>query len=109
MSGATIHNGGIVIPAPGVETESASPELLKRLERPGNQWGGLEDIDPDQLAATMAFVVAEAFDESPRPLPIQVVNRLLQLKTAKGHKLLWTRFDMMQLFGLYAKRQGAGR
>lgn len=85
--GIHIHNGEVMGAAP--------PSTPKPLPPP--------DLNPDALAAQMAREIAQAFAEEPRPLPIQVVNRLLQLKTPGGHKLLWTRFDLFKLYGLYTK------
>ncbi len=89
MTEVRIHNGEIV-------GQEAAPERPKAAAPPS-------DLNPDALAALIAREIAQAFAEEPRPLPIQVVNRLLQLKSPGGHKVLWTRFDLFKLYGLYTK------
>ncbi len=103
-----IHNGVIVNDVPGVKTEplptfaSASP--IKR-EVPQS----VEDVDPEQLAGLMAAVISAAMDETPKPSPMEIVTRLLMLQTERGHKVVWTRFDINQLFALWTNKLDRNR
>ncbi len=94
-----IHNGEILDPVPGVYTEAA-PALPIGRQTPQ----GLQDNDPDELAAAMAKCLADALVESPVPSPMELVNRLLRLQSPRGHKIVWTRFDINQLFALYSNK-----
>lgn len=97
-----IHNGQIISEVPGVITEQLpSVALLSPAKAIPAM---VEDIEPEVLAGLMARVISEAFDETPAPSPMEVVNRLLQLKTDRGHKVVWTRFDVNQLFAIWSNK-----
>lgn len=95
MTEVQIHNGEVV-----------NPEVLAAKTTIGGPPTPLEDIDPDQLAQAMVNCVA-AVQGQPGATPRDVVNSLLQLRTTRGHKAVWTRFDVLQLFALHAKQAGA--
>lgn len=100
-----IHNGVIIDEIPGVHTDLPParhiPETTPiRREVPTS----VEDIEPEALASLMAGTISEALLESLQPSPMEIVNRLLRLKTARGHKAVWTRFDVNQLFALWTNK-----
>ena len=103
-----IHNGQILDPVPGVKTEqlplfAETPPTHREVPQT------VQDIDPNQLAGIMALTISEALEETPVPPPMEIVNRLLRLKTTRGHKALWTRFDVNQLFALWTNKLERGR
>lgn len=100
-----IHNGEIINDIAGVKTEAAPArpipsQPMVRREVPQS----VEDIDPEALAGLMARVISDALAEAPAPSPMEIVTRLLVLKTDKGHKVVWTRFDINQLFALWTNK-----
>lgn len=97
-----IHNGQILHEIPGVHTDEAAPSPPPQGSKPLP--AGIPDIDPDILAGLMAGTISTALAESPGPTPMEIVNRLLQLKTARGHKAVFTRFDMLQLFAIWSNK-----
>ncbi len=94
-----IHNGQILHPVPGVGTTEAETSVP-----PPRLPAGIPDIDPDELAGLMAGVISTALSETPTPSPMEIVNRLLQAQTPRRHKLVFTRFDMLQLFALWSNK-----
>ncbi len=91
MSEIHIHNGQVVNPAASpVQTEQAPAQV--------------EELDPEKLAAKMAAVVSAGMGKRPAATPMEIVNELLQLKGPKGEKLVWTRFDVFQAFGIWTKK-----
>lgn len=90
-----IHNGEILNPIPGVKTEQA--------QTPANLTS-VQDIEPELLSSLMVGVISASREESPEPTAVEVVNRLLTLKTSHGHKVVWTRFDINQLFAIYSNK-----
>lgn len=89
-----IHNGEILVdgePSP----ELASPEPKPR---PGRE----PELSPDEIASLMAWAISEA--QAARATPMEIVNRLLGLKTPGGQKVVWTKWDVRQLFALWAKK-----
>lgn len=101
-SDRVIHNGQIISPVPGVGTEELPSISLPSPAKPVP--ASVEDVDPEALAGLMARVISEAFNETPAPSPMEVVTRLLQLKTERGHKVVWTRFDVNQLFAIWSNK-----
>lgn len=97
-----IHNGQILHEIPGVHTDS--PEASPPPQAAKSLPAGIPDIDPDELAAGMAGTISSALAEQPIPVPMEIVNRLLQLKTPRGHKAVFTRFDMLQLFAIWSNK-----
>lgn len=101
-----IINGQIISEPPGVKTEtpanlSAVSEVSPLRRQVPQQ---VQDAEPEALAAAMADCVSRALDEEPVPSPMDIVNRLLRLKTANGHKIVWTRFDIHQLYALWTNK-----
>lgn len=97
MSGdKLIHNGEIIAAPAEVQTE------VMPAQRPIPD--SVEDTDPEMLAGLIACCISTAMAETPMPPPMEVVNRLLRLKTPMGRKALWTRFDMLQLYSLYSNK-----
>lgn len=96
MSTVSIHNGVVT----GAETLAGTEPLPVDLPKPGHP----VDTNPDELAGQMAGIISSALAELPQPLPMVIVNRLLQARTRHGHKLLWTRFDMLQLYANYTRK-----
>ncbi len=96
-----IHNGEVLNPNPLVKTESAQSAT----KRP------LSDLDPEALAGLMAKTVSEFMSKADPWTPMELVNALLQLQTPTGQKVVWTRFDIHQLFALWTRKleQRAGK
>lgn len=96
-----IHNGEILSEPEGVKTVPlpATFRLPGAISTPP-----VEDINPDVLAGLMAGIISAAFNESPPPSPMEIVSRLLMLKTENNHKVVWTRFDINQLFALWTNK-----
>lgn len=93
--GTRIHNGEIIGGNPLVGTE----------ELPARQSKLPEELDPDQLAAVMARTVSDwLMDSGQVKTPMDLVNRLLQLKDEAGRKLVFTRFDLFQCFAIWSKK-----
>lgn len=111
MNEPLIHNGQIIQDVPGVQTEAGQagqpmPPQDHSAERA--RLGSQPWFDPNEIARQMAQVISLGQDE--KLLPMEIVNRLLQLRIG-DKKLVWTRFDVWQAFGLYYQegpRQGAG-
>lgn len=102
-----IHNGEILAEFPGVKTvplPSYTGKLTARHHTPP-----VEDVEPEVLAGLMAGIISKAMAETPAPSPMEVVTRLLQLNTEKGHKVVWTRFDINQLFALWTNKLDRNR
>lgn len=103
-----IHNGEILDEIPGITTVTpAAPALpatapLRRQIPPGP-----ENCDPEELAACMAKCIAEGLSLEPKATPMELVNSLLKLTIGpgSGHKVVWTRFDIHQLFALWTNKQ----
>ena len=88
-----IHNGevfGEELPAVAAPAAPPKPNSLP------------PDLDPDLIAAAMAQVVSNGLAR--KALPMEIVNELLQLKSPNGGKVVWTRFDVFQLFGIWSKK-----
>lgn len=101
-----IHNGEVIADVAGVQTEpapdSASPSLPPGVsELPSG-------LQPDEIARAMAATVSEALAEVPKVTPMEIVNRLLQLKNKEQEKLVFTRFDLFQVFAIWSKRLRTG-
>lgn len=90
---------------PDVKTEPLPTVATKSLATPP----GVEDVEPEALARLMANCISDALAESPTPSPMEIVTRLLRLKTDRGHKCVWTRFDINQLFALYTNKVNSQR
>ncbi len=89
----TIHNGQILNEPAGVQTEPVpAPGLAP------------EDIEPEALAALMAACLSDQLAVIPQPSPMAIVTALLKLKTTRGHKVVWTRFDIHQMFALWSSK-----
>ena len=69
----------------------------------------VEDIDPENIAAAMAKTISEQLSLAPPGTPMDIVTALLKLRSEKGHKLVWTRFDIHQLFALWTNKFEATR
>lgn len=95
--GVSIHNGEITGQAP--EGPGAQSRPTPRLE----------DVEPNEIARAMAAEISRALSESPQPTPMDLVNRLLALKSPLGHKLVYTRFDAFQLFSIWSRKMLAQR
>lgn len=106
MSGVSIHNGEVLGEFPGVQTE---PSPAK--PRPAMPSGTAElptGLQPNEIARAMAAQLSEALALKPQPTPMELVNRLLQLKNEAGEKLVFTRFDLFQIFAIWSKRLRTG-
>ncbi len=95
MTGAEIHNGVVLADVPGVGTGSEPSPAPK----PDPM---AEDKDPEVIAQQMAWTISTGVAEGQTPM--EIVNRLLALKSPKGHKLVWTRFDMLKLYAMYSNK-----
>lgn len=107
MPGVEIHNGEVLVN--GVP-EAGGPEAEAVLTPPGPKAksAGVEDINPEDIAARMANTISLGIEN--KLTPMEIVNSLLTLNSAKGHKLVWTRFDVHQTFALWAKKlDGRGK
>lgn len=99
-----IHNGQILHDVPGVHTTTPTQSIPETGGLKSQVPKTVEDVEPEALAGLMAGVISQALDETPRPPPMEIVNRLLRLKTDRGHKVVWTRFDINQLFALWTNK-----
>lgn len=77
---------------------------------------GDSELDPKQNIGAMEQVLLEVFgpymrEELPmEPLVSEAVKALLELKGEKGHKLVFLRYDLFQIFGMMNKKlTGADR
>ena len=61
-----------------------------------------QDTDPNKIAAAMAHAISDGITANSTPMDI--VNSLLQIKGESGHKLVWTRFDMLQMFAIWSQK-----
>lgn len=102
MNERVIHNGEILTPIPGIKDEE--PQAPKAPQGKAAPPLLLQDIEPEELARLIAGTISSAMGESPQPTPMEIVNRLLCLKTECGHKVLWTRFDVSQLFAIWSNK-----
>lgn len=98
--GVEIHNGQIIVDGQPVP-ETPSPGLTP-LVPPSPSQGVVEDIEPEEIARQMAQAIAGGIEV--KLLPMEIVNSLLTLRSARGHKLVWTRFDVHQTFALWARK-----
>lgn len=105
FSPVSIHNGEVLGEFPGVQTErpsaSAEPRPPGTAELP-------TELQPNEIARAMAAAVSEELALKPQPTPMELVNRLLQLKNEAGEKLVFTRFDLFQIFAIWSKRLRTG-
>ncbi len=97
MAEVEIHNGQILVD--GV-VQPEAPVLPLAEPKPGPPV--VEDTDPEMIAARMAQTISLGMDN--KLTPMEIVNSLLTAKSAGGHKLVWTRFDVFQTFALWAKK-----
>lgn len=96
MPEVEIHNGQILVD--GVVQASATVAV----ERPKPPPGLPEDVEPEDIARRMAGTISLGVDN--KLTPMEIVNALLTLVSPRGHKLVWTRFDVHQTFALWAKK-----
>ncbi len=102
MVEAVIHNGVIVQDVPGVSTEAQPAE-----QRPRRKDEPDPDIDPESIAAAMAKCISEGIAE--KLLPMEIVNRLFLLKGPAGKKIVWSRLDLFNIFGLHSQKIGGSK
>ena len=103
---AKIHNGEVIADVAGVQTES-----LPAGARPVLPPGVSElptGLQPDEISAAMARAISESMATKPQATPMEIVNRLLQLKNEDMEKLVFTRFDLFQIFAIWSKRLRTG-
>lgn len=69
------------------------------------------DLDPAELEAKMTAIVETAIDSmygegepDHEPLAKDIVRKLLLLQGTKGRKLVFTRFDIMQIFAIWTRK-----
>lgn len=96
-----IHNGQILHPVPGVGTVTGVPVIPQTQKRLPAE---IADVEPNELARLMAEVISAASAEPEPVSPMEVVNRLLRLTTPRGHKVVWTRFDVHQVYALWSNK-----
>lgn len=95
MAEIEIHNGQVLVDGvPEAQVEPLAPTPAK----PSRE----DDLEPDAIAQRMAQVISQG--QAEKLLPMEVVNRLLTLKTAGGQKLVWTKWDVRQAFVLWGKK-----
>lgn len=103
---AEIHNGEVIADVAGVQTKQAPANA-----RPSLPPGVSElpsGLQPDEIARAMAAELSEALAAVPQPTPMELVNKLLQLKNKDMEKLVFTRFDLFQIFAIWSKRLRTG-
>lgn len=66
------------------------------------------DLGPEAIAAAMARCVSEFQLEPGVRVPMELVNRLLTLRSLDGQKLVWTKWDVNQVFLLWSKKVEGG-
>lgn len=96
MSEVTIHNGEILI---DVEVQPEAPSGLAAKVQPVTPEA---ELDPEKIAGLMAKTISQAQDD--KCTPMETVNRILTLRTVGGQKLVWTKWDVRQLFALWSKK-----
>ncbi len=101
MGEVEIHNGQIIVDGQPQEQAPVASEVPLL---PPSVPGSPEDLDPNVIAALMAQTISTWEGETGMKIPMDLVNRLLTLKSARGHKLVWTRFDVHQTFALWARK-----
>ena len=90
MAETIIHNGEVIVDGrPVREAEPAEPG-----KAPG-------ELQPDEIAEALARCISEG--QAAKLLPMELVNRLLTLQV-RGQKVLWTKWDVRQLFALWSKK-----
>lgn len=105
-----IHNGQVVNEISGVQTEMAQTAVLPPPQTLRQQVPqSVEDIDPEALAARMASCISEQLLLEPKVVPMDIVTALLKLQTPRGHKVVWTRFDLHQMFALWSNKMASSR
>lgn len=90
MTQFEIHNGEVIVDGK-VQTVTVPESPVEAC-----------DLSPDGIAAVMARVISIGITD--KITPIEIVTRLLQLKSPKGQKLVWTRFDLFQMFAIWSKK-----
>lgn len=102
MPQVEIHNGQIL--------EDGEPVQSSPSPRPQPAKGGqpVEDVEPEAIAGAMAACISLGIDS--HLTPMEIVNSLLTLNSGRGHKLVWTRFDVHQAFALWTRKMdGRGK
>lgn len=93
MTETIIHNGEVIVDGRPQEVEA-----------PPSSPRAASELDPEEIAARMAKCISQAQAEGPTVTPMEVVNRILQLKSPGGQKLVFTRFDLFQCFAIFSKK-----
>lgn len=107
-SPVSIHNGEVQGEFPGVQTERPSASTEPRPVLPPGTAELPTGLQPNEIARAMAAAVSEELVRKPQPTPMELVNRLLQLKNEAGEKLVFTRFDLFQIFAIWSQRLRTG-
>lgn len=88
-----IHNGEILQDGKPVPNQGG-------LAIPPQQEKTIQDTNPDTICQLMAHTISIGVET--KLTPMEIVNNLLTLKSENGHKIVWTRFDILQLFKLWS-------